>query len=103
MLLIVISGTLPSAFAVTCQPSTTVLMKGSVFDHVLCSESDFTLSGYLAASHMPVALPSDRPKMCARGIPAACIKAATSSANNSVEYVPSGLSLRRCRADRARG
>src|SRR5271166_175800 len=48
-------------------------------------DNDLTLLGYLAASHMPVAAPSDRPEMCALGIPTACMNAATSSAKSSVE------------------
>src|SRR5262252_3040126 len=85
MLRITISGTLPNALAVTCHPSTTVLRNGSVFAHALCRDNDLTLLGYLAASHMPVAAPSDRPEMCAFVIPTACMNAATSSAKSSVE------------------
>src|SRR5712692_6903856 len=80
-----ISGTFPTALAVTCHPSTTVLRKGSVFVHPLCSDNDLTLSGYLAASHMPVAAPKDRPATCALGIPMACMNPATSSAKSSLE------------------
>ena len=43
------------------------------------------LSGYLAASHIPVAAPSERPLTWALDISRACINAAISSANNSVE------------------
>ncbi|HEX6452972.1 MAG TPA: hypothetical protein VF060_26375 [Trebonia sp.] len=50
----------------------------------LCSDSVFTSDGYFAASHMPVAAPSDRPETCAAGTPAACMNAAMSSANSSV-------------------
>jgi hypothetical protein len=57
----------------------------------LCSDSVFTSDGYFAASHIPVAAPSDRPETCAAGTPAACMNAAMSSANSSVVYVPSGL------------
>src|SRR5262245_26369601 len=85
MLRIIISGTLPNALAVTCHPSTTVLRNGSVLAHALCTDNDLTLRGYLAASHRPMAAPSDRPKMCALGIPTACMNAATSSAKSSVE------------------
>ena len=45
------------------QPSTTTRRNGSVFGHALCSDSDFTRAGYLAASHIPVAAPSDSPVM----------------------------------------
>src|SRR6266545_3066217 len=62
-----ISGTLPNALAITCQPWTTVFRKGSVFVHPLCSDKDLTLSGCLAASHMPVAAPKDKPATCAVG------------------------------------
>ena len=51
----------------------------------LCSDKDVTVSGYLGASHMPMAAPSDRPEICAFGIPTARMKAATSSARSSVE------------------
>lgn len=85
MLRTTISATLPSAFAVTCQPSTTVLRNASVLVHPPCSDNDLTRSGYFAASHIPVAAPSDMPKMCALGIPAACMNAAISSAKSSVE------------------
>src|ERR1700757_1949016 len=75
ILKIVISGTLPNALAVTCHPSTTVLRNGSVLTQALCSDNEVTLSGYLAASQMPVAAPSDRPETCACWMPAACINA----------------------------
>src|SRR5436189_208730 len=57
-----ISGTLANAFAVTCHPSTTVFTNGSDFVQPLCSDNDLTMSGYLAASHMPVAAPRDKPE-----------------------------------------
>src|SRR5262249_36410875 len=79
--------------AITCQPSTTVLRNASDLAQPLCSDSDLTRSGYLAASHIPVAAPRDRPATCARSIPAARMKAATSSANSSVECRPAGLSV----------
>src|SRR6516225_8976705 len=85
MLRITISATLANALAVTCHPSTTVWRNGSVFAHALCRDKDLTLSGYLAASHMPTAAPSDRPKICAFGIPTARMNAATSSAKSWVE------------------
>ena len=74
-----------------CQVSTTARRNGSVRSHALCRDSVFTSSGYLAASHMPAAAPSDSPKIWAWPMPAACMNAATSSANSSVVYVPSGL------------
>ena len=82
--LITMSVTLPSACARICQPSTTVRRNGSVAGQALCRDSDATRSGYLAASHMPVAAPSDSPDTCARSTPAACMNAAMSSANSSV-------------------
>jgi hypothetical protein len=66
---ITISATLPSAFAITCQPSITVLMKGSVFVQLLCGDNDCTLSGCLAVSHIPTAKPTDKPETCAFWIP----------------------------------
>src|SRR5260370_16855867 len=90
---ITISGTLASALAVTCQLATTVFIKGSVFGQPLCSPSDLTFAGCLAASHMPIAAPSDKPEICAFCNPSACMNAATSSARFSVEYEPSGLSV----------
>src|SRR5690242_4622194 len=84
----VVSGTLFNAFAITCQPSSTVLISGSVFVQLLCSESESTFSGCFAASHIPTAEPSDNPITCARWTPVACINAATSSASVSVEYAP---------------
>src|SRR5437899_12093503 len=51
------SGTLPSALAITCHPWTTVLRYGSLRAQPLWSDSDLTRSGYLAATHMPVAAP----------------------------------------------
>ena len=73
------------------QPCTMTRRNGSVLSQALCSDSVFTVSGYLAASHMPAAAPSETPKMCARPIPVACMNAATSSASSSVVYSPSGL------------
>jgi formate hydrogenlyase subunit 3/multisubunit Na+/H+ antiporter MnhD subunit len=54
-------------------------------NHPLCRDNDLTLLGYSAASHMPLAAPSDRPEMCVFGIGTACMNAATSSAKSSVE------------------
>src|SRR5271166_5666166 len=90
---ITMSVTLPRPLAMVCQPCTTTLRNGSVLVQPLCSDSDLTFCGCLTASHMPVAAPNDRPETCARSMPTACINAATSSANNSVEYVPAGLSV----------
>jgi hypothetical protein len=90
----IISGTLSRPWAITLQPSTQVLRNGSVFGHELWRESDLTFSGCLAASHMPTDAPSESPDMCARSTPIACINAAISSANNSVEYGLFGLSER---------
>src|SRR4029077_14596324 len=57
----IISVTLPRPLAIVCQPSTTALRNGTFLVHPLCRDSDFTRWGYLAASHNPVAAPSDRP------------------------------------------
>src|SRR5215510_6315257 len=93
MPLMIISGTLPRASAITCQPSTTVLRNASVVVQPLCNDNDLTLSGHLAASHMPVAAPRDKPATWALSIPTTRMKAAMSSANNSVEDLPAGLSV----------
>ena len=58
---IAMSVTLPRASAMIRQPSTTVRRNGSLAGQALCRDSDVTRSGYLAASHMPVAAPSDSP------------------------------------------
>ena len=78
------SVTLPSPLAMVRQPSTTTRRYGSVAGQALCSERVFTSDGCLAASHMPVAAPSESPETCARSMPTACMKAATSSASNPV-------------------
>src|SRR5687768_15929623 len=70
---IIISGTLSSALAMTCQLSITVLMKGSVLVQPLCSDKDLTRSGYLAPSHMPTPAPRDKPDICAFSIFSACM------------------------------
>jgi len=88
---ITISVTLPSPLAITRHPSTTVRRNGSVLGQALCSDSVFTFSGCLAASHILVAAPSDNPGTWARSTPIAYMNAATSSANSSVVYAPSGL------------
>src|SRR4029079_16529304 len=75
------------------QLSATARRNGSVFGQALWSESDRTLSGYLAASHIPTDAPNDRPDTCALGRPTACMNAATSSASTSNEYGVCGLSL----------
>ena len=76
-----------------CQFPTTTFRNGSLFGQQECSDNVLTRSGCLLASHRPIAPPSDRPLTCALSTPIAPMKAATSSANNSVEYVPSGLSV----------
>ena len=81
---ITISVTLPSPLASSRQPSTTVRRNGSVLGQALCSDRVLTFSGCLAASHIPVAAPSDSPATWARSTPMACRNAATSSANSSV-------------------
>ena len=88
---ITISVTLSRPRAMIRQVSTTERRNGSLALQALCSDSDLTLAGCRAASHMPTAAPSDRPATCAFWIPAACMKAATSSASSSVVYSPSGL------------
>ncbi len=80
----IISGTLARAWAMICQLWTTARRNGSLAVQALCRDSEATRSGYLAASHMPAAAPSDSPDTCARPTPAACMNAATSSANSSV-------------------
>ena len=82
---------LPRAGAITRQMLTTAARNGSVRCQALCSDSDFTRAGYLAASHMPVAAPSDSPETWACSMPTACMNAAMSSANISVVWGPSGL------------
>ena len=77
----------------TCQPFTTAARNGSVFAQALWSDSDATLSGYLAANHIPAPAPNDTPATWARSMPIASIKPATSSADCSVEYGPAGLSV----------
>src|SRR5262245_54065196 len=47
----------PTALASSCQLSTTVRWNASLFPQLLCSDSDWTLSGYFAASHIPIAPP----------------------------------------------
>jgi hypothetical protein len=79
-----ISVTLSSAFAMVRQVSTTTRRYGSVAVQPLVSDSDLTSDGCFAASHMPVAAPSDRPKTCALEMPAARMNSAMSSANSSV-------------------
>jgi hypothetical protein len=59
-----ISGTLFKPFAMVCQLSATVFRYESVLGQPLCSDNDLTRSGYLPASHNPVAAPSDRPLTC---------------------------------------
>ena len=82
---ITISVTLSSPLAMLRHPSTTVLRNGSLFVQPLWTDKDLTRCGYFAASHRPVAAPSETPLTCARSTPIACMKAATSSANNSIE------------------
>src|SRR5262245_61469288 len=67
---ITVSGT-PTALANSRQLSTTARRNASVFDHALWSESDSTLSGYFAASHIPTEAPKDRPHTCALDRPTA--------------------------------
>ena len=55
------SVTLPSPCAITRQDSTAARRNGSLRSQALCKDSDFTRSGCLTASHMPVAAPRDRP------------------------------------------
>ena len=90
---ITMSGTLPRARAMTCQPFTTTARNGSVFAQALWSDSEATRSGYLAASHIPTAAPNDTPTTCARSMSRASMSPATSSANCSIEYGPAGLSV----------
>ncbi len=61
--MITISVTLPRPSAMIRQLSTTARRKGSVAGQALCSDRDFTRSGCLAASYMPVAAPRDSPAM----------------------------------------
>ena len=84
MPLITMSVTLPSAWAMIRQPSTTAARKGSVAGQALCNDRDLTRAGYLAASHIAVAAPSDRPDTWAWSKPAACMNAAMSAANSSL-------------------
>jgi hypothetical protein len=49
------------------------LIKRSVFAQPLYSDSDLTLLGYFAASHIAVAAPRERLEMCARSTPKAFI------------------------------
>ena len=79
------SVTLPEARAINCQLSTTAFTKASVLGQALCSDSEVTRSGCLAASHRPMAAPSERPNTWARGMSMAAMKAATSSAISSME------------------
>ena len=80
-----------SPFAMVRQPCTTARRKGSVAVQALCRERDLTSDGYFAASHIPVAAPRESPETWALEMPTACMNAATSSANSSVVYSPSGL------------
>src|SRR5262245_42488176 len=57
---ITVSGT-PTAFANSRQLSTMARRNASVFDQALWIESDRTLSGYFAASHVPTEAPKERP------------------------------------------
>src|SRR4051794_38462896 len=77
---ITVSATFPDALAVSCQPSSTVRTKLSVFVHPPSIDNDLTLFGYFAATHNPIPAPSDIPNKWAFSIPNTFIKSTTSSA-----------------------